>query len=166
MASPFDREQSSWPHTTVRRRVLNQYPQLLPIPIEAKENDLLANNEQQSTGRASQMTNHFQQLQVHAAAAAATSVPTRRAFSQPTTKTNYFERVASDFNDDDNDELCAEDLLFERLKQVINEYMVTFDRRFTYNSVMRWKIDYPNQVHYSVVISIDQPSFHQSTDMN
>ena len=55
-------------------------------------------------------------------------------------------------------EALAEEELIERLKEIINEFMTRPDRKHSYDTTMRWTIDHGNEINYSVVIFINQPS--------
>ena len=146
MASPYDHGHC-WSPPTVRYRSLDILPQMDPISEDGKTNGLLSNEQQ--------VANQLRQLHVH------TDAPSHRASSQPTARSNCFERFESEFADAS----MAEDLLFKRLKQVINDFMVHPGQRFGHNGIMRWKIDYANQVHYTVVIAVDPPPEY-STDIH
>ncbi|CAF1671667.1 unnamed protein product [Adineta ricciae] len=55
-------------------------------------------------------------------------------------------------------EALAEEELIERLKEIINQFMTRPDRKYSYDATMRWTIDHGNEINYSVVIFINQPS--------
>ncbi|CAF1520662.1 unnamed protein product [Adineta ricciae] len=55
-------------------------------------------------------------------------------------------------------EALAEEELVERLKQTINEFMTRPDRRYSYDTTLRWTVDHGNEINYSVVIYINQPA--------
>ena len=55
-------------------------------------------------------------------------------------------------------EALAEEELIEQLKETINEFMTRPDRRYAYDTTLRWTVDHGNEINYSVVIYINQPA--------
>ncbi|CAF1529527.1 unnamed protein product [Adineta ricciae] len=55
-------------------------------------------------------------------------------------------------------EALAEEELTDRLKEIINEFMTRPDRRYLYDTTLRWTVDHGNESNYSVVVYINQPA--------
>ena len=152
MASSYGHGQS-WSPNTVRHRSLDKLPQLAAVQEDTTDKNDFLFDEQQSIVQTLQVTNQMQQLHVH------TNAPPR-ASTQPIVGTDRSEFFLSSYFTDDDESMAEDVSSLEYLKQVINEFMIHPDRRFEHNTSMRWSIAYANQIHYSVVISIDQPSEH------
>jgi hypothetical protein len=140
MSSSTNREQMS---SGCRHRSLNDIRHLGTTSTDGPcDGCFLA--EQRSRTQAIQLANRLQHLQVNsdintASTQAATSVvPTLMPCLQ--------------------NESLAEEELIERLKQSVNQFMTRPGRRYSYNITMRWTVDHGNQISYSVVVSINQPS--------
>ncbi|CAF2104337.1 unnamed protein product [Rotaria magnacalcarata] len=55
-------------------------------------------------------------------------------------------------------ERMAEEVLVERLKESITEFMNRPGRHYSYDTSMRWSLEHCDQIKYSVVISVKKPS--------
>jgi len=97
--------------------------------------------EKQQIAEAVQMIKHFKQLEVN-------SIDSNRMSSH----TNPIRESTT------RSESLAEEELIEQLKTIINEFMTRPSRPNSFNTTMRWTIDYGNHINYSVVILINQPS--------
>jgi hypothetical protein len=138
MASSNNHQQSSSSAPfAFRHRSLNNIRQLESSSVDATWNGLSPQG-QRSIAQAADITNRFQQLQVNSdiniAAASSLHATTLR------------------------NESLAEEELIERLKEIINEFMTRSGRHYSYNTTMRWTVDHGNEINYSVVILINQPS--------
>ena len=101
-------------------------------------------NGQQSGAQAVQIANRFHQLRLNSDMNIASTHATTIGISAPMPCLH--------------NESLAEEELIERLKEIINEFMTRPGRRHSYNTTMRWTVDHGNQINYSVVILINQPS--------
>lgn len=55
-------------------------------------------------------------------------------------------------------ERIAEEVLVERLKESITEFMNRPGRHYSYDTSMRWSLEHCDQIKFSVVISVKKPS--------
>ncbi|CAF1246128.1 unnamed protein product [Rotaria sp. Silwood1] len=55
-------------------------------------------------------------------------------------------------------EALANEVLIERLQQLISEFMNREGRHYSYDTTIRWSIDHGSQIKYNLVILIKQPS--------
>jgi len=100
-----------------------------------------------------QLSNRFQQLQVTSDIRIGSMHPTI-----PTITTNI-GGVLMQAPHLQQAEALAEEELIDRLKEIMNEFMIHRPgQHYSYNTTMRWTVDHGNQLNYSVVILINQPS--------
>ena len=115
-----------------RHRSLNSIRELESTTTSSSGNGLSIHG-QRSMAQAADISNRFQQLHVHSDINIATS----HATTLPT-------------------ESLAEEELVEQLKAIINEFMTRPGRRYSYDTTMRWTVDHSNEIHYTVIIKINQ----------
>jgi hypothetical protein len=140
MSSSNNREQSL---SDFHHRSLNRRRHLESTSTEATWNGL-SSDVQQATSETAQMMNRLQQLKVNS--------DVNKASAHGTTI-----GVSTHIPCQHSESLIEEELI-ERLKELINEFMTRPGRRYSYKTTMRWTIDHGNEINYSVVILISQPS--------
>lgn len=58
------------------------------------------------------------------------------------------------------EESTAEEGLIERFKEITYQFMTRPNRQYSYDVLMRWKVDHGNEIHYHVALKV-----HPRTDV-
>lgn len=138
---------SSSPSPSVRHRSLDNIHYLGLNGTDSTWNGVSL--EGQRIGRqAVQLANQFNQLNVDSDVSMTSTDTAATVVGGGASRNVSFQRHES----------LLEEELIERLKELINVFMTRLGRQYAYNTTLRWTVNDGNQVDYSVVLLISQPS--------